>query len=84
MAKLQLEIKNESTREIKSTAGVTVEMTDEIFDSLNKANKVIVNLHEKFIGEVTEVGAYQPDSGQVRYYPTVEVVDALIKVFKLA
>lgn len=76
MAKLSIDIVKNETRQFTSSRGV--ELTDEIFEEMSLANQVLVNLHEKFVGEVEKVGEYEG-----RYFVQREQLEAVAKVFKL-
>ena len=57
MAEFKVKIIKDNVRE-KQNSQNTVEITDELFSKLSSSNQTLVNLHEKFIGEVTHLVKY--------------------------
>ena len=77
MADLKISILKQDVREKKNSQN-TVEMTDELFAKLSSGNQTLVNLHEKFIGEVTELVQYTNGYGV-----PADVIAAIDAKFKL-
>ena len=76
MAELKLNIKKAQARELTGVAGQP--MTDEIYNSMGYSQQLMVNLYEKFVGELTTVGEFQGN-----YFVRRENLEELAKVMKL-
>ena len=75
MAQMKLEVRD-TDRKVSGQRGI--ELTDEIFGKLSKANQTLICLYEKFIGDDTSVIEYSNGYGVSQH-----IVDAIIEKFKL-
>lgn len=84
MAELKLQIREErNQREIKPR-GVNKEvLTDEVYDAMSYSNKLLVNIYETFVGDLTEVAVYVSPNGDRSYYVAQEQLEQIAKKFKL-
>ena len=78
MAKLALEIVAEQVRESKGRSQKLIPLTDELYGKMSLANQILINLHEKFIGEVEECVEYTQGYGVPQ-----EILDAVKAKFKV-
>ena len=82
MADLKVKIVSESVKTREARSGATTELTDDIFKKMNMTAQVMINLHEKFVGPVDEVGEYN-GSGTTNYYVLTQHAEAVASVFKV-